>query len=734
MLGADKRMADLTAITGAEVNPAADTLWLDDTSAGAAGSKKITIDELVNVSSFTNGNFLAANSVEFSQVNGLVDHVDDSFNSAPLLNYRSAITAIKRPSVLIFGDSMFGTSSTLTNSIITKFTTGNSGAGLMPAGRTGGAVAELDSCLKWISGETTKLSGAGHTVTYGGAATFAVASDTLKIYYLQQPGGGIFKIQSDMNDANVFADEAGYTSIDTNGAIAGMVVTITKSNYRQKWRTRCVWVSANGQVTGVLGAVNIIGSGVRDSRSTEGLVTVITNGSTASPDNNVSAASATPRAITDPIMADLAPNLVFMSHLDGAGTVNMHQGTFQDNINAGIVSTGGLPASWIVISCPPGPNSSIDTANKAQMEAQRALARTRGDAFLDNYSWMGGYVNALAQGYLSPGDVHPTVKAQNGTASMIASKMSLLTSANRNERITPFLEIAGGGKFHGYVSLAQEANSVTTFHEGNLRLVAPPGSTSGGPALTFEPFNAIPGNANSGWVIKGNQTNGAIEFASISQAMWNMQQNIGVGAPFYQPTSTPAVPDGVLGLTANPIRAINLGKSIKLSSANFTAATTDICTMVAHGLESGDPVRLTTSGTLPAGLFLATSYYVIYVSDDTFRLTTTYALAIAATTPLWTGSIDITSIGSGTHKFNSDSPSGSVVNKVTGRVWFDVGASTLTVTNARCTTNSVIIATVLGSDPTATSVRVTTISAGSFVLTLNAAATAKTAVNFWVMP
>jgi hypothetical protein len=67
-------------------------------------------------------------------------------------------------------------------------------------------------------------------------------------------------------------------------------------------------------------------------------------------------------------------------------------------------------------------------------------------------------------------------------------------------------------------------------------------------------------------------------------------------------------------------------------------------------------------------------------------------------------------------------------------VWFDVAASEITITNSLVGVNSVIMATVLGSDATATGVRVKTISAGSFVLTLNAAATAKTAVNFWVMP
>lgn len=76
------RMPDLPAIAGAAVDPATDLLWLNDTSAGTAGSKKITLAELVNVSAFTNGNFLAANSVEIPQVNGLQPALDAKANAA----------------------------------------------------------------------------------------------------------------------------------------------------------------------------------------------------------------------------------------------------------------------------------------------------------------------------------------------------------------------------------------------------------------------------------------------------------------------------------------------------------------------------------------------------------------------------------------------------------------------------------------------------------------------------
>ena len=81
----------------------------------------------------------------------------------------------------------------------------------------------------------------------------------------------------------------------------------------------------------------------------------------------------------------------------------------------------------------------------------------------------------------------------------------------------------------------------------------------------------------------------------------------------------------------------------------FTAdASTDIITMtsttnIPSNILTGTRVRLTTTTTLPAGLSLATDYYVIKVSDSTFKLATSYANAIAGT------AINITDAGTGTH-------------------------------------------------------------------------------------
>jgi len=81
----------------------------------------------------------------------------------------------------------------------------------------------------------------------------------------------------------------------------------------------------------------------------------------------------------------------------------------------------------------------------------------------------------------------------------------------------------------------------------------------------------------------------------------------------------------------------------------FTADdTTDIITWTSvvnrpSNILTGTRVQLTTTTTLPAGLALATNYYVIKVTDSTCKLATSYANAKAGT------AINITSTGTGTH-------------------------------------------------------------------------------------
>lgn len=92
-----------------------------------------------------------------------------------------------------------------------------------------------------------------------------------------------------------------------------------------------------------------------------------------------------------------------------------------------------------------------------------------------------------------------------------------------------------------------------------------------------------------------------------------------------------------------------LDNPLVFTPLTFTASASvapGVLTAVAHGLVTGDgPVRLTTAGVLPAGLALATDYWVIVVSANTFRLAANFLDAMA-TVPV---SVAITTVGTGAH-------------------------------------------------------------------------------------
>jgi len=82
------------------------------------------------------------------------------------------------------------------------------------------------------------------------------------------------------------------------------------------------------------------------------------------------------------------------------------------------------------------------------------------------------------------------------------------------------------------------------------------------------------------------------------------------------------------------------------SSPTFTTdfAADDNLDSNAHGLTTGQPIRVSSTTTLPAGLSADTTYYVAWVSANEITLHPTNADAIAGS-----NTVDITDDGTGTH-------------------------------------------------------------------------------------
>lgn len=105
-----------------------------------------------------------------------------------------------------------------------------------------------------------------------------------------------------------------------------------------------------------------------------------------------------------------------------------------------------------------------------------------------------------------------------------------------------------------------------------------------------------------------------------------------------------------------------------VSDLAFTAAATDIVTTATpHGLATGDgPFRLTSTGSLPAGLALTTDYWLIVTGASTLKLASSFADA-RAVVPV---PVDITGTGTGTHTLSdtadTESAGAEVRNVVRG--------------------------------------------------------------------
>lgn len=130
----------------------------------------------------------------------------------------------------------------------------------------------------------------------------------------------------------------------------------------------------------------------------------------------------------------------------------------------------------------------------------------------------------------------------------------------------------------------------------------------------------------------------------------------------------------------------------------ITIAAPGVGTLTTHGLNTGDPIYLTTTGALPTGLSINTIYYVIWVDANTFRLATTFANANAGTAITTTGTQSGThtislcpyGLGDGTTTFNVPNLKGKVIVGLDTSVsFFDTlgtasgtGATTHTLTTA----------------------------------------------------
>lgn len=124
---------------------------------------------------------------------------------------------------------------------------------------------------------------------------------------------------------------------------------------------------------------------------------------------------------------------------------------------------------------------------------------------------------------------------------------------------------------------------------------------------------------------------------------------------------------GVGVVTALAATALATGADPEVNTAD------DEITIPSHGLVTGIEGQLTTTGTLPAGLSLATDYWVIVIDANTIQLASSYANAEAGTP------VDITDQGANgsVNTFTATTAAGTVsIQKSNDNVnWLAIGSA-----------------------------------------------------------
>jgi hypothetical protein len=649
----------------------------------------------------------AAVNVAIAEDPGATRDAAEISRNGNLARFRRAMTRGRKASILCIGDSMIGTAQdALYAQVLADF--GLSGQGFVSAGHSNGTVLNGADMTRWISGLTYSVPLNGEIEFAEGGIKFA-EGDTLKLYYVIEPGAGKFKVQT-QKEGGSFTDETGIGTagvIDANGTLAGGVITITKSDYRARWKFKVIGL---GDGAGGAGTVTIIGGGIRDSLLGGALLTILPNSSNGS--NNINHALATPAAILNPIIADLAPNLVILSHYDGASVVNAAQAEYQDRlIEAATTITSGTAftadASTNLITQAghslvtgelvrlvtdgtlPEPLSTAETyivrvndANsfylcaddiEQEIDITDAGSGTHGRALVHPPSFICvgptlGYTveqDALAAAQSA---AMRDLAAQRGDAFWDNRQWALEVDdalANGYTYGVHYTQTASGEWVPRMFSALGVATSIK-FGKNNPVEFRPPG---GGTLRAYKPQykGTFPGIENLGFFVLAKDPDGASGQLLLED-------------------------------TAGPISSIDFGKLYY---------TSNVLTMEAQGYKLG---------------WNAAALY----SDFSTAAAPSGSLGTAAK-PWTVAYLGKTITATGT-------TGDRTINRAHGTVRFAAASATpIVVTNSFATTSANIIAQVYGTDATLTSVRITK-NTGNFTITPNAAADAETEVGWLILP
>jgi len=108
-----------------------------------------------------------------------------------------------------------------------------------------------------------------------------------------------------------------------------------------------------------------------------------------------------------------------------------------------------------------------------------------------------------------------------------------------------------------------------------------------------------------------------------NQGIFRWDASVGTGTPAARIVNSPPVAAGVFVSDVDRTMVAYGAHDGYQSTVTITIASPGVVTWTAHGHANGDSGVFTTTGALPTGLAVATTYYIVNATTDTFQLSST---------------------------------------------------------------------------------------------------------------
>lgn len=355
---------------------------------------------------------------DWIQVASPIAEENNVIRQLPRLLTKFQSSGLVNPSFLLVGDSvMEGKLAAVKDILIEKFGSIQSDASWNITGAAaGGAALATNAYTFWPTGEYYTIPAAG-SVTYALSGVTQVLSNQAKLYYLKEAGAGTFKIQGSYN-GGAYADVTGTISAvnaSTISAVESVALPYGLNSIR---------------VVGVSGTVKTlpICRYVRTGKVGAQVASIHKGGI------NLSHFVSTPAAIIDPIMVDMAPDVILFEVKDTSSILTANLTTALARLMDGLAYTPDV----ILIGTNDVPADQDSDDVIIQNEIIRQWAIDNNQTYLDFRTLFGAdATEAAAAGLQLADNVHPSALGYGAQVTRIFDAVDALTGGAINSYTRP---------------------------------------------------------------------------------------------------------------------------------------------------------------------------------------------------------------------------------------------------------------------------------------------------------